>query len=140
MSDYVRIKAVRYKIPEEIIVKIKKENEDFWTDSIEEYYNKEEKLINTEYRNTINNLNSGSGFNFNTDEYEFYIDYILYDEYGASGGDFKSVRMLTPTEDKKYIEIFKKVVPNIKTNELRYVDYCYYNGVDEPAVWELEEI
>lgn len=140
MSDYVRKKCVRFKIPEEIIEKIKKENEDFWKDSIEEYYNKEEKIINTEYRNTINNLNIGGGYNFTTDEYEFYIDYILHDEYGASSGDFESVRMLTPNEDKKYIEIFKKVVPDIKPNELRYVDYCYYNGVDEPAVWQVEEI
>ena len=40
----------------------------------------------------------------------------------------------------KYKEIFSKVISDIKPGELRLVHYCYYNGVDEPAVWKLEEI
>ena len=42
MSDYVRKKAVRYKIPEKIVEKVKNEfGEDFGSDSFEKYYNKE---------------------------------------------------------------------------------------------------
>lgn len=136
MSDYVRKKAVRYKIPEKIVEKVKNEfGEDFGSDSFEKYYNKENNVINTSTKR-INNLNVGSGYNFTTDKHDYYIDYILYDEYGVSSGEFESVRALTQNEDKKYIEIFKKAVSDIKQNELRYVDYCYYNGVDEPTVWE----
>jgi hypothetical protein len=139
MSDYVRVKAVRYKIQSETIEKIKKNNEDFWKDDIEEYYNKEKDAINTKYDNKKNNLNIGSGLDYETDEYVYFIDYILDYEYGASG-DFENVRELTENEYNKYKEIFSKVISDIKPGELRLVHYCYYNGVDEPAVWKLEEI
>lgn len=139
MSDYVRIKAVRYKIPNEIIEKIKKNNEDFWKDDIEEYYNNEKDIINTKYDNQKNNLNIGSGLDYETDEYMYFIDYILDYEYGASG-DFENVRKLTENEYNKYKKVFSKVISDVKQNELRLVHYCYYNGTDEPAVWNLEEI
>lgn len=139
MSDYVRVKAVRYKIQSETIEKIKKNNEDFWKDDIEEYYNKEKDVINTKYDNKKNNLNIGSGLDYETDEYVYFIDYILDYEYGASG-DFENVRELTENEYNKYKEIFSKVISDIKPGELRLVHYCYYNGADEPAVWKLEEI
>lgn len=139
MSDYVRVKAVRYKIPKEIIEKVKSRKEDFWVDDIAEHFNKEKEVINTKYNNQKNNLNIGSGLNYETDKYEYFIDFILDYEYGASG-DFENVRELTEKEYNKYKEIFEKVIPNIKLGELRLVHYCYYNGVDEPSVWNLEEI
>ena len=116
MSDYVRVKAVRYKIPSEIIEKIKKNNEDFWKDDIEEYYNKEKDVINTKYDNQKNNLNIGSGLDYEADEYVYFIDYILDYEYGASG-DFENVRELTESEYNKYKEIFSKAIPDIKLGE-----------------------
>lgn len=136
MSDYVRTKAVRYKIPMEIIEEVKNINEDFWEDDIAKYFNKGQEVINTKYDNIKNNLNIGSGLNYETDEYEYFIDFILDYEYGASG-DFENVRDLTEKEYNKYKEIFGKVIQNIKPGELRLVHYCYYNGVDEPSVWNL---
>lgn len=139
MSDYVRTKAVRYKISMEIIEEVKNINEDFWKDDIAKYFNKEQRVINTNYNNQKNHLNIGSGLNYETDEYEYFIDFILDYEYGASG-DFENVRELTEKEYNKYKKIFEKVIPNIRPSELRLVHYCYYNGVDEPSVWNLEEI
>lgn len=137
MSDYVRVKAVRYKLdnPEQYF----KDKDYKDTDDIAEYFNKDKEVINTNYDNQKNNLNIGSGLNYETDEYEYFIDFILDYEYGASG-DFENVRELTEKEYNKYKEIFEKVIPNIKPSELRLVHYCYYNGVDEPSVWNLEEI
>lgn len=137
MSDYVRVKAVRYKLnnPEQYF----KDKDYKDTDDIAEYFNKDKEVINTNYDNQKNNLNIGSGLNYETDEYEYFIDFILDYEYGASG-DFENVRELTEKEYNKYKEIFEKVIPNIKPGELRLVHYCYYNGVDEPSVWNLEEI
>ena len=60
-------------------------------------------------------------------------------EYGASG-DFESVRLLTDNEFEKYSRKFAKYFSEIGRDELRLVHYCYYNGVDEPSVYELEEI
>lgn len=137
MSDYVRKKAVRYKLNNAEQYFKDKDYQD--TDDIAEYFNQEKEVINTKYGNEKNNLNIGSGLNYETNEYEYFIDFILDYEYGASG-DFEDVRELTKTEYDKYKEIFKKVVSNIKPEELRLVHYCYYNGADEPAVWNLEEI
>ena len=137
MSDYVRVKAVRYKLdnPEQYF----KDKDYKNTDDIAEYFNKDKEIINTNYYNQKNNLNIRSGLNYETNENEYFIDFILDYEYGASG-DFENVRELTEKEYNKYKEIFKKVIPNIKPGELRLVHYCYYNGVDEPSVWNLEEI
>lgn len=137
MSDYVRVKAVRYKLdnPEQYF----KDKDYKDTDDIAEYFNKDKEVINTNDDNQKNNLNIGSGLNYETDEYEYFIDFILDYEYGASG-DFENVRELTEKEYNKYKEIFEKVIPNIKPGELRLVHYCYYNGADEPSVWNLEEI
>lgn len=137
MSDYVRVKAVRYKLdnPEQYF----KDKDYKDTDDIAEYFNRNKQVINTNYNKQKNNLNIGSGLNYETDEYEYFIDFILDYEYGASG-DFENVRELTEKEYNKYKEIFEKVIPNIKPGELRLVHYCYYNGVDKPSVWNLEEI
>lgn len=35
---------------------------------------------------------------------------------------------------------YNKYFIEIGRDELRLVHYCYYNGVDEPSVYELEEI
>ena len=41
---------------------------------------------------------------------------------------------------KKYAEKFAKYFNEIGRDELRLVHYSYYNGVDEPSVYEVEEI
>ena len=142
MSDYVRKKAVRYKIDENIIKNLQ--------EKYGEYYLEDEWLIDYFYQNSnvkivdqwnckSNDIAIGSGLDFDNNEYQYFIDYVLDYEYGASG-DFENVRELTEKEFEKYKEIFKDILPNLKPGELRFVHYCYYNGVDEPAVWNLEEI
>ena len=122
MSDYVRKKCVRFKIPQNIIDKLK--NEDEWL----------EDLLLKEYNVKIN-----SGLNYENDEYEYFLDYQLDYEYGASG-DFENVRLLTDTEFEKYSRMFAKYFNEIGRDELRLVHYSYYNGCDEPSIYELEEI
>lgn len=132
MSDYVRKKCVRLKIPQNIIDKLK--NDDVWiVDLLQQKYNVKESF------NTVNDFIVNSGLNYNNDEYEYFLDYQLDYEYGASG-DFENVRLLTDTEFEKYLRIFAKYFNEIGRDELRLVHYCYYNGVDEPSVYELEEI
>lgn len=132
MSDYVRKKCVRFKIPQNIIDKLK--NEDEWLeDLLLKEYNVKENF------NTVNNFVINSGLNNKNNEYEYFLDYQLDYEYGA-GGDFESVRLLTDNEFKKYSRMFAKYFSEIGRDELRLVDYGYYNGVDEPSVYELEEI
>ena len=95
MSDYVRKKCVRFKIPQNIIDKLK--NEDEWLeDLLLKEYNVKENY------HTKNDFTINSGLNYENDEYEYFLDYQLDYEYGASG-DFKNVRLLTDTEFKKVI-------------------------------------
>lgn len=132
MSDYVRKKCVRFKIPQNVIEKL--ENDDDWiVDLLRQEYNVKESF------NTVNDFVINSGLNYKNDEYEYFLDYQLDYEYGASG-DFGSIRLLTDEEFKKYSRMFAKYFSEIGRDELRLVHYCYYNGVDEPSVYELEEI
>ena len=131
MSDYVRKKCVRFKIPQNIINEF--DLEDYIEDKLKEKYN-----LKDSYK-IYDNFTINSGLNYKKDEYEYFLDFQLDYEYGASG-DFENVRLLTDTEFEKYSRKFAKYFNEIGRDELRLVHYCYYNGVDEPAVWELEEI
>ncbi len=142
MSDYVRKKAVRYKIDENIVKELQQNYNEYYLEDewLIDYFTKNNniKIVN-QWECKSNDIAIGSGLNFKTNEYEYFIDYLLDYEYGASG-DFETARELTEKEYSKYKTIFEKVIPNIKQEELRFVHYCYYNGVDEPAVWDIEEI
>lgn len=129
MSDYVRKKAVRFKIPKNIIEELKKENPNEW----------EVDLLVNKYKVKESYDAEREEFAISSGEYEYFLDYMLDYEYGASG-DFENVRLLTDEEFKKYSRKFAVYFNEIGRDELRLVHYCYYNGVDEPSVYELEEI
>lgn len=132
MSSYVRKKCVRFKIPQNIINELNND-EDWLVDLLLEKYQLKDDF------NLKNDFTIGSGLNYETNEYEYFLDYQLDYEVGASG-DFENVRLLTDKEFEKYSRKFAKYFNEIGRDELRLVHYCYYNGVDEPSVYELEEI
>ena len=132
MSDYVRKKCVRFKIPQNIIEGLK--NDDDWImDLLLEKFQ-----LKNNY-NVKNDFTINEGLNYENDKYEYFLDYQLDYEYGASG-DFENVRLLTDTEFEKYSRMFEKYFNEIGRDELRLVNYSYYNGCDEPSIYELEEI
>lgn len=129
MSDYVRKKCIRFKIPQNIIDEL--ENEEDWIiDLLRQKY---------EYETKKDNFTIGYGEDFDNNVTNYFLDYLLDYEYGASG-DFESVRLLTDNEFEKYSRKFAKYFNEIGRDELRLVHYCYYNGTDEPSVYELEEV
>lgn len=129
MSDYVRKKCIRFKIPQNIINEL--ENEEDWIiDLLRQKY---------EYETKKDNFTIGYGEDFDNNVTNYFLDYLLDYEYGASG-DFESVRLLTDNEFEKYSRKFAKYFSEIGRDELRLVHYCYYNGTDEPSVYELEEV
>lgn len=132
MSDYVRKKCVRFKIPQNIIEGLK--NDDDWImDLLLEKFQ-----LKNNY-NVKNDFTINDGLNYENDKCEYFLDYQLDYEYGASG-DFENVRLLTDTEFEKYSRMFEKYFNEIGRDELRLVHYSYYNGCDEPSIYELEEI
>lgn len=139
MSDYVRIKAVRFKIDDAIVKSLEKEiKEKDLFESPQELLLKQYKLPDW-FEHKLNEFTINNGYDFDNHKENLFLDYMLDYEYGASG-DFESVRLLTDNEFNKYRELFSKYFNVVRRDELRLVHYCYYNGVDEPLVWELEEI
>lgn len=131
MSDYVRIKAVRYKMPQNAV----EYDENYIDiDAMCEKYG-----INYHRKSEINKFVIDCGFDFENDKEDCFLDFLLDYEYGASG-DFESVRLLTDKEFEKYANLFATYFEEIGRDELRLVHYSYYNGVDEPSVYEIEEI
>ena len=122
---------MRFKIPKNIINEYNKN--DFIEDELIKKYN-----LNNSYK-TKNDFTINSGINFENYEYEYFLDFQIDYEYGASG-DFENVRLLTDTEFEKYSRMFAKYFNEIGRDELRLVHYSYYNGCDEPSIYELEEI
>lgn len=134
MSDYVRKKCVRFKIPQNIIEKLKGKNDEDWiVDLLLEKFQLKDNY------NTENDFTIGYGEDFDNNRTDCFLDYQLDYEYGASG-DFENVRLLTDAEFKKYSKMFAKYFNDIGRDELRLVHYSYYNGCDEPSIYELEEI
>ena len=139
MSDYVRKKVVRYKFDDNVLESLKKEIED------KNLFESPEEILIQKYnlpdyfKHELNNFTVSSGYNYNEKKCDLFLDYLLDYEYGASG-DFENIRKLTEKEFLKYKEIFKQTIPDLKPGELRFVHYSYYNGVDEPSVWNMEEI
>lgn len=122
MSDYVSKKAIRYKLD----VKTEGEKEKIW-DKIFADYN-----FKNDYKLT-HDMECERGYD------DFYLDIPLKKTYGSISGDFGSSRYITDEEYEEYIEDFKKVIPDITRQDLRYVFYCYYNGVDAPDCYDISE-
>ena len=132
MSDYVRKKCVRFKIPQNIIEELKNDY-DWLVDLLLEKFQLKDSY------DTENDFTINDGYDYDNRKEDYFLDYQLEYEYGASG-DFESVRLLTDTEFQKYSRMFAKYFNEIGRDELRLVEYCYYNGVDEPSVYEFEEV
>lgn len=132
MSDYVRKKCVRFKIPQNIIDELKNDN-DWLVDLLLEKFQLKDSY------DTENDFTINDGYDYDNRKEDYFLDYQLEYEYGASG-DFESVRLLTDTEFQKYSRMFAKYFNEIGRDELRLVHYSYYNGCDEPSIYELEEI
>lgn len=116
MSDYCRNKVVRLKASEDRLgVK------DIWD-------------LATKYPDLFT-LSRDKKFEISPTESNF-VDYVLYSSYGEECGDFGRTRRLSEKEVEKYIQIFKQICPDVKAEDLRYVDYCWYNGCEAPDYFD----
>lgn len=66
-----------------------------------------------------------------------YIDYIYSEEYGVNCGEYGFARYLTEKESEKYLPMFKKIIPNIKANNLRCVEFCWYNCSEAKLYYDV---
>lgn len=108
MSNYVRAKVIRMKITKEQY-------------NNEKYFKEIYGYLFGDYKKDKNY------FELECSDNDYYLDFVLYYTYGEEIGSFGNVRLLTNKEFEFIKQLFQKVNPEIKLEDLRYVDYCYYN-------------
>lgn len=119
MSDYYHERVIRCKI-------------DLKKLGIESIFQMEDFYPNLFGYGSINK------FNIAPVEEQEYIDYVLYNECDDVG-EFGSARYLTEPEQEKYLPIFKQIIPNVKADDLRAVDFCWYNCSEAPLYFDVCE-
>lgn len=116
MSDYVHGKAIRLPFPKEILEK--NNTTDPW--ECEEYL---KEILGDRFTYGRNS----KGFQLEATEKAYYIDWVYYSTYGEQSGDWGSTRMLTEKELEVIKPWFDKLKVDYKDEDLRRVEYCYYN-------------
>jgi len=125
MSDYKHEKVIRLPFPKSIIEK----------------YNAEDPYECEEYfKEKIGDLwdnRSKNSFKLGYSDEAFYIDWLYYSTYGEESGDWGNVRLLTKKELEVIKPYFDKLGVVYKDEDLRLVDYCYYNCCEPSDYYEL---
>lgn len=126
MSDYKHETVVRLPFPKELIFK---NGDDPW-DSEDEL---KEKLGDL--------WENGNTYTFKlgyTDD-AYYIDWCYYFSYGEESGEWGTARALSENELNVIKPYFDKLKCNYSEQDLRIVDYCYYNCSEPPDYYEIDE-
>ncbi len=126
MSDYVHNKVVRLPFPNEI--KERCESNDVW--DCEPYL---KELLGELWDNRKKNH-----FTLECTDSGYYIDWVYYSTYGEESGDWGNVRLLTQQELNVIKPYFDKLGVNYKDEDLRVVDYCYYNSCEPPDYYNIK--
>ncbi len=74
------------------------------------------------------------GFRFSPTD-TLFLDYCLFskcDDYGEGG----KTRSLYQNEKKKYLPIFQQLIPDIDMDDVRLVEYCWYDGTEAPDYYD----
>lgn len=128
MSDYVHNKVVRLPFPKEILKKCNTEDaydcEHYLSDLLGELWDNNKK----------------NSFNLVETDEAYYIDWVYYSTYGENSGDFGNVRMLSSNELKAIKPYFDKLQVKYKDEDLRAVEYCYYNCSEAPDFYDMKSI
>lgn len=66
---------------------------------------------------------------------ENYIDYVLEYEYDADG-EYGKTRALYDNEKKKYLPIFQQIDPDVNIDNVRLVEFCWYNCCEAPDYYD----
>lgn len=67
------------------------------------------------------------------------MDWSFYDTYGEESGDFGNVRILTKNELNIIKPYFDMLDINYQDEDLRIVDYCYYNCCEPTDYYDIQD-
>ena len=118
MSDYERNRVVAYPISKELCDAL--DDISMRDDPRRDLFGREKGYFNLE-----------SYCNYSEHECNYYLVYILYNDYGVDGGEFGRARELRGSEKEKYRKLFEQIIP-VDENKFKYLDYTYYNCSEAP--------
>lgn len=72
-------------------------------------------------------------------EEENYLDYVLRSEISYDGGDWGKARYLTDNEAVKYLALFSQIYPDVRKEDLRAVEFCWYDCSEAPLYFNVVE-
>ena len=70
---------------------------------------------------------------------EWFIDFVLEENYGDECGDWGKVRLLTEVEQAKYLPVFQKLYPEVDMNKVHLVEFCWYNCSEAPGYYSMDK-
>ena len=65
---------------------------------------------------------------------DLYLDYVLQSDYDESG-DWGKFRDLYDSEKNRYYPIFKEVIPDVNMDNVKLVEYCWYDCSEAPSYY-----
>ena len=71
-------------------------------------------------------------------EEENYLDYVLESKV-SYGEDWGKSRYLTDNEAVKYLALFSQIYPDVRKEDLRAVEFCWYDCSEAPLYFNAVE-
>jgi hypothetical protein len=125
MSDYKHQKVIRIPFPKEFLKKCNTEDpydcESYLKEKLGEFWEHKDN----------------NSFTLECTDKAYYIDWVYYYTYGEESGDWGSVRLLTDKELEVIRPYFDKIGVVYEDEDLRLVDYCYYNCSEPSDYYKL---
>ena len=128
MSDYKHEKIVRLPFPKDILKRCSTEDVDdccdYLKDKLGELWENREK----------------NSFQIGYSDSAYYIDWCYYSTYGEETGEWGNVRLLTEKELEIITPYFDKLGVVYEDEDLRVIDYCYYNCAEPDDYYHINLI
>lgn len=120
MSDYRYMRVIRCKVDLDKI-------------SVSSLWDLEDKFLD------LFDMNLPRYFEKAVVENDEYLDYVLESKIDDNGGDWGKSRYLTENEANKYLVLFSEIYPDVKRDDLRAVEFCWYDCSEAPLYYDVNE-
>ena len=131
MSDYVHKKAIRLPITESLMIR------KIGFDDIEDFIEQVDQYINEKCPELYRFGNQIPYFETEVTDERSYIDFVLYYSYGKECGDWERASYLSDKEKEFFAPYFDMLGITFEPNDLRKVDYCWYNCCEPPDCYDV---
>lgn len=132
MSDYVHKKAIRLPITEPLIRK-------FGFNDMEDFIEQFDQLVNEKCPELYHCGDRIPYFETEATDERSYIDLVLYYSYGEECGDWEKASYLSDKEKDFFASYFDKLGIAFEPDDLRKVDYCWYNCSEPPDCYNVDD-